>query len=145
MYKRQEHNLAMIFIGMPGIEKKLSRYPQLYSRIGFAHEFDNLSKDETHHILEYKWQDLGFDLKLEDFTDYEAITTIIKITKGNFRLIHRLFAQIDRIMDINGLDKISTEVVVTARDSLVIGLSLIHISEPTRLALISYAVFCLKK
>ncbi len=117
-----EHNLAMIFIGMPGIEKKLSRYPQLYSRIGFAHEFDNLSKDETHHILEYKWQDLGFDLKLEDFTDYEAITTIIKITKGNFRLIHRLFAQIDRIMDINGLDKISTEVVETARDSLVIGI-----------------------
>src|SRR5699024_6135982 len=53
------HNLAMVFIGMPGIEKKLSRYPQLYSRIGFAHEFDNLSKDETHHILEYKWQDLG--------------------------------------------------------------------------------------
>ncbi|HGX1456130.1 TPA: AAA family ATPase [Staphylococcus aureus] len=117
-----EHNLAMIFIGMPGIEKKLSRYPQLYSRIGYAHEFDNLSKDETHHILEYKWQDLGFDLKLEDFTDYEAITTIIKITKGNFRLIHRLFAQIDRIMDINGLDKISTEVVETARDSLVIGI-----------------------
>ncbi|GAB5876241.1 hypothetical protein JMUB7546_26510 [Staphylococcus aureus] len=26
-----------------------------------------------------------------------------------------------------------------------VGLSLIHISEPTRLALISYAVFCLKK
>jgi DNA transposition AAA+ family ATPase len=117
-----EHNLAMIFIGMPGIEKKLSRYPQLYSRIGFAHEFDNLSKDETHHILEYKWQDLVFDLKLEDFTDYEAITTIIKITKRNFRLIHRFFSQIDRIMDINGLDKISTEVVETARDSLVIGI-----------------------
>ena len=117
-----QHNLAMIFIGMPGIEKKLSRYPQLYSRIGFAHEFDNLSKDETHHILEYKWQDLGDDLKLEDFTDYEAITTIIKITKGDFRLIHRLFAQIDRIMDINDLDKISTEVVETARDSLVIGI-----------------------
>lgn len=87
----------MIFIGMPGIKKKLSRYPQLYSRI-------------------------GFDLKLEDFTDYEAITTIIKITKGKFRLIHRLFAQIDRIMDINGLDKISTEVVEIARDSLVIGI-----------------------
>ena len=30
-------------------------------------------------------------------------------------------------------------------DSSVLGLSLIHISEPTRLLSISYAVFCLKK
>ena len=37
-------------------------------------------------------------------------------------MIHRLFAQIDRIMDINGLDKISTEVVEATRDSLVIGI-----------------------
>lgn len=116
------NDLAMVLIGMPGIEKRLSRYPQLYSRIGFAHEFDNLSKDETHHILEYKWSDLGIDIKLEDFSDYEAITTIIKITKGNFRLIHRLFAQIDRILRINQMDKITVEVVEAARDSLVIGI-----------------------
>lgn len=119
-----ENDLAMIFIGMPGIEKRLSRYPQLYSRIGFAHEFDNLSKDETQHILEYKWGDLGIDLKLEDFSDYEAITTIIKITKGNFRLIHRLFAQIDRILKINNLDVITVDVVEAARDSLVIGIQI---------------------
>lgn len=117
-----KNNLAMIFIGMHGIEKRLSRYPQLYSRIGFVHEFDNLSKDETHHILEYKWADLGIDIKLEDFSDYEAITTIIKITKGNFRLIQRLFAQIDRILRINQIDKITVEVVEAARDSLVIGI-----------------------
>ena len=116
------NDLAMVLIGMPGIEKRLSCYPQLYSRIGFAHEFDNLSKDETHHILEYKWADLGIDIKLEDFSDYEAITTIIKITKGNFRLIHRLFAQIDRILRINQMDKITVEVVEAARDSLVIGI-----------------------
>lgn len=80
-----EHDLAMVFIGMSGIEKRLYRYPQVYSRIGFSHEFSNLSKDETHHILEYQRADLGIDLTLEDFSDYEAITTIIKITKGNFR------------------------------------------------------------
>jgi len=116
-----QNNIAMIFIGMPGIEKRLARYPQLFSRIGFAHEFDHLSKEETHHILEYKWKELGLSIKLEDFSDYEAITTIIKITNGNFRLIQRLFTQIDRILEINHLETITTEVVEAARDSLVIG------------------------
>ncbi|HEI9576254.1 MAG: AAA family ATPase [Bacillota bacterium] len=116
------NDIAMILIGMPGIEKRLARYPQLYSRIGFAHEFDKLSKDEAHHILEYKWEELGLSIKLEDFSDYEAITSIIKITGGNFRLIQRLFTQIERILEINKLEKITTEVVEAARDSLVIGI-----------------------
>lgn len=104
-----QNDLAMIFIGMPGIEKRLSRHPQLYSRIGFSHEFDKLSKDETHHILEYKWSELGISIKLEDFSDYEAIT------RANFRLI-------DRILEINQLQSITIEVVEAARDSLVLGL-----------------------
>ncbi|MFB4472465.1 AAA family ATPase [Oceanobacillus caeni] len=120
LYDRND--LAMILIGMPGIEKRLARYPQLYSRIGFAHEFDKLSKDEAHHILEYKWEELGLSIKLEDFSDYEAITSIIKITGGNFRLIQRLFTQIERVLEINNLETITTEVVEAARDSLVIGI-----------------------
>lgn len=116
------NDVAMILIGMPGIEKRLARYPQLYSRIGFAHEFDKLSKDEAHHILEYKWEELGLSIKLEDFSDYESITNIIKITGGNFRLIQRLFTQIERILEINHLQTITTEVVEAARDSLVIGI-----------------------
>ncbi len=116
------NDIAMILIGMPGIEKRLARYPQLYSRIGFAHEFDKLSKDETHHILEFKWEELELSIKLEDFSDYEAITSIIKITGGNFKLIQRLFTQIERILEINNLETITTEVVEAARDSLVIGI-----------------------
>ena len=63
----------------------------------------------------------SLSVQLEDFANYEAVTSIIKITSGNFRLIQRLFTQIERILEINNLETITTEVVEAARDSLVIG------------------------
>ena len=41
--------------------------------------------------------------------------------------------------------KTNVTLVFTANQALLAALSLIHISEPTRLGMISYAVFCLKK
>ena len=46
---------------------------------------------------------------------------MIRITNGNFRLLHRLLAQIERLVQINALRMITKEVVEIARQQLVIG------------------------
>lgn len=114
--------LGMILVGMPGIEKRLARYPQLYSRIGFVHEYRTLSSEELLFVLRHHWSKLNLTLAADDFTDAEAIAAVARITGGNFRLVQRLFAQIQRIMEINSLATITREVVETARESLVIGI-----------------------
>ena len=113
--------IGLILIGMPGIERRLARYPQLYSRIGFAREYRALSSDELTFVLEHHWAAIGLTLSAGDFTDAEAISAVARITNGNFRLVQRLFAQITRILEINAITTISREVVETAREALIIG------------------------
>jgi hypothetical protein len=48
-------------------------YPQLYSRIGFAHRYKPLSTDELRFVLAHHWQRFGLALCPADFTDAEAI------------------------------------------------------------------------
>ena len=100
-------SIGVILIGMPGIDKRLTRYPQFYSRVGFAHHYRPLK--------------LGLALDDADFTDHQAIASIARITGGNFRLLHRLFVQIERVLKINGLSVITDDVVEAARSTLVIG------------------------
>ncbi len=112
---------GLVLIGMPGLQKRLARYPQLYSRVGFVHEFRPLSADELRFLLEQRGHQLGLTIDLTDFDDVEALTAIIRITGGNFRLLQRLFAPIERILQVNQLQAVTKDVVETARESLVIG------------------------
>lgn len=113
--------VGLVLIGMPGLEKRLARYPQLYSRVGFAHAFRPLSQEEMHFILQHHWAALGRELEPTQFTDQEAVAAIIRITAGNFRLLNRLVAQIRRITQLNSMQTITREVVEAARECLVIG------------------------
>jgi DNA transposition AAA+ family ATPase len=115
--------IGLVLIGMPGLEKQLARYPQLYSRIGFVHEYGLLSSETTRALLHDTW--LPDDIVLPDtaFTDEEGIAAIIRITQGNFRRLFMLLMQIARIMELNSEESVVTlEVVTAARAGLVIGL-----------------------
>jgi DNA transposition AAA+ family ATPase len=113
--------IGVILIGMPGIQKRLARYPQLHSRVGFAHEFRPLPASDLRRLLQQGWRPPGIVLPARGLTDETAVASILRITGGNFRLIQRLLTQIARVLKINDLDKVTAEVVETAAQSLVIG------------------------
>lgn len=111
-------NIGLILIGMPGLEKRLARYAQFYSRIGFVHEFRTLNLAEVRRLLDESWLPEGVTLPpLGD----EILTAIVRVTQGNFRLLGRLLTQMERILEINGLSEVTPAVVEAARESLVIG------------------------
>jgi DNA transposition AAA+ family ATPase len=112
--------LGLVLIGMPGIERRLARYPQLYSRVGFVHEYRPLSSAELAFVLTRHYPDLGLDAR-DDFTATEALAAIARITGGNLRLTQRLMAQVQRILRINELRTLTKEVVEAARENLVLG------------------------
>lgn len=114
-------HFGLVLIGQPGLEKSLARYPQLYSRVGFAHQFRVLSEEEIRWLLQERWSHLGMHIRVDDFTDQEALAAIVRITGGNFRVIHRLLMQVERILEINHLQTVTKEVVEKARERLVLG------------------------
>ena len=121
MYDRGRFGL--ILLGMPGLEKRLARAPQLYSRIGFAHEMEPLSEEETRFFLEQRWSH-RVKAYSDDFTDQEAVAALLRITRGNIRLIERLMTQVEHILVANpAVSVVTKEVVETARENLIIGLN----------------------
>jgi len=112
--------IGLVLIGMPGIEKRLARYPQLYPRVGFVHEFRALGTAEFRTLLA-GWRPPGVTLPEDLLADADGVAAIIRVTGGNFRLLDRLLTQVARILALNGLTTVTREVVEAAREVLVIG------------------------
>jgi DNA transposition AAA+ family ATPase len=115
--------MGLVLIGMPGLEKRLARYAQLYSRVGFVHEFAALAEPEARDLLLRGWQPPGVNLPSDGLSNEEALAAILRVTDGNFRLLSRLLTQIARVLTINNLCQVTPAVVEVARESLVIGTS----------------------
>jgi DNA transposition AAA+ family ATPase len=121
MYDRE--GFGLVLVGMPGLEKTLARYPQLYSRVGFVHRFGPLGPKETKEVVEEHRRKLGIGLPKSAFSDEEALAAIVRTTGGNFRLVQRLLQQIERLVRINGDEVVDVDLVEAARESLVIGIA----------------------
>jgi len=111
---------GLVLLGMPGLEKRVARAPQLYSRIGFNYEMESLSDDEMRFFLDQRWSH-RVKAHSNDFTDQEAVAAILRITRGNIRLIERLMMQVEHVLVANQITVVTKEVVETARKNLIIG------------------------
>src|SRR5712692_11717105 len=98
-YDRRQ--IGLVLIGMPGLQKRLARYAQLYSRVGFVHQFQPLSGREFENVVERQWVQLQLDSAMDQGMDAAVLNAIARVTGDNFRLIQRLFAHIDRVLTIN--------------------------------------------
>jgi DNA transposition AAA+ family ATPase len=115
-----ESRFGLILVGMPGLEKRMARYPQLYSRIGFVHPYRALAAEEMRRLIDRRWAPAG--VQLPDWGWEEAaVAAAIRSTGGNFRLFGRLLAQLERVLAINSLGVVTREAVEAARESLVVG------------------------
>jgi DNA transposition AAA+ family ATPase len=70
-------------------------------------------------LLEQRWTPSELNSQMSN-SSREVVAKLIRMTGGNFRLLTRILTQIERVLDVNQLHTVSTEVVETARDSLVI-------------------------
>lgn len=112
--------MGLVLIGTPGLERRMARYAQQSSRIGFVHEFRPLGTTEVHSLLA-GWRPPGVALPEDLLADAEGVATIIRVTGGNFRLLERLLTQVARILALSGLETVTREVVEAAREVLAIG------------------------
>jgi hypothetical protein len=70
-------------------------------------------------VIEHQWEQVGLDTLLYEHADTAVVNAIVRVTGGNFRVVQRLFAQIERIVSINKLPAVTTEVVTLAQERLV--------------------------
>ncbi len=110
-------SLSIVLMGMPGIDRRLKRYGQLHSRVHLAYEFLPITADETRLFISRKSLQLGLPVSVDDAVS----AAIMRIANGNFRVLHRIFTEIERLQKLNSLPMITPDLVETARQGLLLG------------------------
>jgi len=80
-----------------------------------------LSGAELQSVIQRQSLQLGLGLELDGLAETNVVRAITRITGGNFRLVERLFAQIERVEQINDVTTLTADLILAAQESLVIG------------------------
>ena len=103
-------SFGLVLIGMPGMEKRLARYAQFTPASASSMSFDHSPPRRSADC----WTNTG-RLPACGFPNIRWTRTqrqaIIRITGGNFRLLNRLLAQTERILEINAAKEVTKAVV----------------------------------
>src|SRR5699024_5725233 len=100
-------DIALILIGMPGLEKQISHYPQCYGTVGLAHQDRRPGQAELLYGPERHWRALSKTLEHDDASAAQALAAIARITGGISRLLERPAPQTPRVLTIKDLDAIT--------------------------------------
>jgi hypothetical protein len=111
--------MGLILIGMPGFDRQLARYPQLYSRVGFAHQYRPLDARTSPTFASTTGSNSAYPSTPPSPT--KRRTRSPGSPAATSRLIERLMSQVGRILEINQFATITPEVVEAARQTLVVG------------------------
>lgn len=60
-------------------------------------------------------------IRVNDFTDQEALASIVRITRGNFRTFRRLLMQVECNLEVNQMQTITKDAVEGTQGNLVLG------------------------
>jgi hypothetical protein len=101
---------GLVLIGMPGLEKRLPRYLQLYSRVGFVHHYRTLRTEEMRAILLSAVTQL-VESPQRGLSEPAVLAEILRITGGNLRLVVRLLTQIALILEVNDSATVTVDIV----------------------------------
>jgi Cdc6-like AAA superfamily ATPase len=104
-------------VGAYGWQSRVAGTDSVYGRVAKAYAArEKAILDPTKLIV----VDEADRLQMASLEQLRAIF-VIRVTNGNFRLLHRLLTQIERILEINSRIVLTKGVVEAARETLVIG------------------------
>lgn len=71
------------------------------------HELRSLSVAQVRQLLEQRWTPPGVTLPAGEPLGDETVAAIVRVTGEKFGLLHRLLTQMERILEINKLSRVT--------------------------------------